>query len=187
MSAMGAKGFWRGVVVAWSVLVWCALWSDFSLANVVWGAVIGAASLRLLPVHPGAGEVTVRPLRLVAYLLYGAWSLVASSFAVAWEVVTPGNPARQGIVEAPLRNRSRGVTTMIANTVSLTPGTLTLEVRGEPPSLFVHVMQLGDPEDVRAEVRRLEDLALRAFPTVPTVPATTATTATADDATEESP
>lgn len=183
MSVMSAKWFWRVVVVAWSVLVWCALWSDFSIANVVWGAVIGAASLRLLPVHPGASEVTVRPLRLVAYLLYGAWSLVQSSAAVAWEVITPGHPVKQGIVEAPLRNRSRGVTTLIANTVSLTPGTLTLEVRREPPSLFVHVMQLGAPEDVRAEVRRLEDLALRAFPAVPTAADDTA----ADDTPEESP
>lgn len=156
----------RLVVLAWSVAVWCALWSDLSLANVLWGTVVGLGTLWVLPVHDGPRVVRVRPLRVVHYLLYALWSLVKSSAVVAWEVVTPRNRINQGIVEVPLRTTSLGVITLIANTVSLTPGTLTLEVRRQPPSLFVHIMHLRTIDEVRAEVGRLEDLAVRAFPAV---------------------
>lgn len=158
----------RAAVVGWSVAVWCALWSDLSLANVLWGTVVGLATLRLLPVHGDPPVVRVRPLRVLHYLVYGLWSLVRASAVVAWEVVTPRNRINQGIVEVPLRTTSVGVITLIANTVSLTPGTLTLEVRRQPPSLFVHIMHLRTIEEVRAEVGRLEALAVRAFPSVTT-------------------
>lgn len=154
----------NALVLVWSVAVWCALWSDFSLANVLWGAVVGVLLLWLMPVHRGGAGVRLRPLWAVAYLLNGLWSLVKSSAVVAWEVVTPVNHINQAIVEVPLRTRSVGIATLVANTVSLTPGTLTLEVRREPPALYVHIMHLRTIEDVRAEVTRLETLALRAFP-----------------------
>ena len=152
--------------VLWSVVVWCALWSDLSVANVLWGAIVGLAGLALLPARPGPAGVGVRPLWALAYLANGLWSLVVSSGVVAWEVVTPRNRLNQGIVEVPLRTRSVGVQTLVANTVSLTPGTLTLEIRREPPALYIHVLHLRSIESVRQDISRLEDLALRAFPAV---------------------
>ena len=152
--------------VAWSVVVWCALWSDLSLANVLWGAVVGVVGVLLLPTRPGPSGVRVRPLWALAYLANGLWSLVVSSGVVAREVVTPGSQINQAIVEVPLRTRSVGIATLVGNTVTLTPGTLTLEVRREPPALYVHVLHLRSVEAVRADISRLEDLALRAFPAV---------------------
>lgn len=165
---MRSSWVWRSVVVGWAVLVWVALWSDLSVANVVWGAVIGLVSLRLLPLPEREAPVTFRPLAALRYLLFAAWSLVKSSAYLAYEVVTPTNRINQAIVEVPLRTRSRGVATLVANTVSLTPGTLTLEIRRDPPALYVHIMHLGSVDELRAEIAHLEDLALAAFPDVPT-------------------
>ena len=152
--------------VAWSILVWCALWSDLSFANVVWGAVVGLLGLLMLPPKPGPSGVGVRPLWALAYLANGLWSLVVSSAVVAWEVITPGSQINQAIVEVPLRTRSVGIATLVGNTVTLTPGTLTLEIRREPPALYIHILHLRSVESVRADISRLEDLALRAFPAV---------------------
>jgi multicomponent Na+:H+ antiporter subunit E len=56
----------------------------------------------------------------------------------------------------------------VADAVTLTPGTLTVEVRREPvPVLYVHVLHLRAVEDVRADVHRLRDLAERAFGSSP--------------------
>lgn len=154
----------NSLVIAWSIGVWCALWSDLSVANVLWGAVVGVLLLWLLPVRRGDAGVRLRPLWALAYLANGLWALVKSSAVVAWEVVTPRNRINQAIVEVPLRTRSSAIATLVANTVSLTPGTVTLEVRREPPALYVHIMHLRTIEEVRAEVTRLETLALRAFP-----------------------
>lgn len=154
----------RGLWIVWSVLVWCALWSTVSVANVLWGAVIGVATVRVVPLHDAGFGVRINPLAALRYFAYAMRSLVESSAVVAWEIVTPGSRINSGIVEAPLRTHSQGVQTLVANTVSLTPGTLTLEIRQDPPSLFIHVMHLAEIDDVRAEISRLEDLAFAAFP-----------------------
>lgn len=154
----------RVLVVVWSILVWCALWSDLSVANVLWGALVGVVTQTLVPLHPRQSRIRVRPIGVVVYVLYSMWALVKSSAVVAWEVVTPVNHINQGIVAVPLRVESVAVATLIANTVSLTPGTLTLEIGRDPLTLYVHIMHLKSIEDVRAEIAVLEDYAIRAFP-----------------------
>ena len=150
-------------VVAWSVVVWTALWGSLTVANVLWGAVLGGVSLLLLPVQHKRHRVPVRVGPMLRFGLLFGWSLVKASAAVAWEVVTPGSRINEGIVAVPLRTTSPGLITLIANAVSLTPGTLTLEVGHDPPTLYVHVLQLRAIEDVRADVHHLEDVALAAF------------------------
>lgn len=152
------------VVLLWSVGVWAALWSQLTYANVLWGLVVGAVTVLLAPPAVRRHTVVPRPLRVLHLAASFAWALVRASAVVAWEVVTPGSRINQGIVAAPLRTRSPGVITLIANMISLTPGTLTLEVREQPPTLYVHVLHLRTIEQVRADIRRLEDLALSALP-----------------------
>lgn len=150
-------------VVAWSVGVWVALWGDLSATNVIVGALLGYGTLRLLPVVHKQHRLPVRLGPMVRFGAMFLWALVRASAVVAWEVVTPRNDINEGIVAIPLRTRSPGLMTLLANAVSLTPGTLTLEVREDPPTLFVHVLHLRDIEDVRADIHRLEEVALAAF------------------------
>lgn len=152
------------VVMLWSATAWVALWSEFSLANVIWGLVVGALVVVVVPLRASPRRLRVRPVALLWLVVYAAWGLVRASAVVAWEVVTPGSQIHEGIVAAPLRTTSRGVITLIANVISLTPGTITLEVREEPPTLYVHVLHLRTLDEARAEIRHLEDIAIRAFP-----------------------
>lgn len=152
------------LVMVWSALAWSALWSDFSVANIIWGLTVGGVLCIVVPLRSTSRPPVVDPLALLRFVGHFLWALVKASAVVAWEVVTPRNVLRQGIVAAPLRTRSPALTTLIANSVSLTPGTLTLEVREEPPTLFIHILHLRSIEDVREDIRHLEDLALRAFP-----------------------
>lgn len=151
-------------VMVWSATVWVALWSDLSLANVVWGLVIGAVLAVVVPTRTGARQVGVRPLALLRFAGYFVVALVQASALVAWEVITPGSRINEGIVATELRTRSPGVVTLIANAISLTPGTLTLEVHDDPPTLYVHILHLRTVEQAREDIRRLEDLAIAAFP-----------------------
>jgi multicomponent Na+:H+ antiporter subunit E len=78
-------------------------------------------------------------------------------------VIAPRHRVHTGIVAVPLRGCSDAVATLIADAISLTPGTLTLELRRRPLTLFVHALDVRDVEQVQADVRRLEVLALKAF------------------------
>ena len=119
----------------------------------------------------------------VAVLSFGLWfvrALVVANVTVAVQVLRPRLHLEQGIVAVPLRTRSPLVATFVANTITLTPGTLTVDIRPmefgcdeqdagvEPttsPVLYVHCLVTGDPAEVRAEGLALEERVVRAFGT----------------------
>jgi multicomponent Na+:H+ antiporter subunit E len=112
-----------------------------------------------------SGQIIARPLRTLHFAGYFAYKLVEATIVVARTVIVPRDRIRTGIVSVELRGCSDAVVTIIADAISHTPGTLTLEVRREPLTLFIHVLHLSDVEQVRRDVRKLEVLAVRAFGT----------------------
>lgn len=150
----------------WSLLVWVALWGDLHTGTLLTGLAVGAGVLWAVPLHhrPRQARVlTVRPLAALRFLGFFIVALARANAVVAWETVTPRNRIHQGILALPVRTRSHLVATVIGNAISLTPGTLTLEIESDPLVLYVHVLHLRDPESVRADLHRLEELAMRAF------------------------
>ncbi|MBW3664365.1 MAG: Na+/H+ antiporter subunit E [Actinobacteria bacterium] len=152
------------ITLVWSVVVWTALWGEVSVANALGGLVVGALTLWLVPVRWQPERVRIRPMAALRFLGFFAWGLLRASAVVAWEVVTPSNRIHQAIVEVPVHTTTPGVVTLIANAISLIPGTLTLEVRRDPPTLYVHVLHLQTIEETRAELGDLVDRAVNAFP-----------------------
>lgn len=88
---------------------------------------------------------------LVAYVL---WEILLSSLRVAWEVVTPRPRSRPGIIRVPLDVERPGQIALLAHLVTLTPGTLSLDVSETRDALYVHAMFLDDKE---AQVRSIKD------------------------------
>lgn len=142
--------------------IWVILWSDLSVANVASGLVVALGITIVFDVHP-EGRLIVRPVHVARFTLYLGWKLVESTVVVARAVLSPRGAVHTGIVAVPLRGCSDAVVTLIADAISLTPGTLTIEVRRDPPVLFVHALDLRDVTRVQAEIRTLEVLAVRAF------------------------
>jgi multicomponent Na+:H+ antiporter subunit E len=142
--------------------IWLALWSDVSTANVVSGLLVAALVVLLFDTWR-PGTVVIRPLRAAWFAGYFVSKLVQASLVVAHTVITPGHRIHTGIVAVPLGGSSDAIATLVAHAISLTPGTLTLEVRRNPLTLFVHALDMRDVEHVHADIRRLEVLAIRAF------------------------
>lgn len=84
-----------------------------------------------------------------------ARDLVLSSLAVTRAVLSPGAPARPRFVLVPLAHaRSDLEITLVANYITLTPGTLTVDVSPDRSTLLVHALLAGETgEDVRADIR----------------------------------
>jgi multicomponent Na+:H+ antiporter subunit E len=166
MGALGVSGL--GV---WLVAIWLLLWNDLSVANVVSGVAVAVAVLSLsrLPKSFCVGsESGDRPRVSIPHLIYfGGYvlvKLVQANLVLAWEIVTPWRDRiHTGIVAVPLRTSSDLAMTVVANVITLTPGTVTIEAKGTPPVLYVHVLHLDDIERVKAELLHLEELSVRAF------------------------
>lgn len=157
----------RPLRLLWLVALWLLLWRDPTVANVVSGVAVAVAvdAVLRLPRLDSDPRHGVRPVALLRFLVYFAWKLVEANVYLAREVVTPTNQIRTGIIAVPLSGCSPFVATVVANAITLTPGTLSLEVRdGDDPELYVHVLHLHDIERARGSVRRFTQLASDAFP-----------------------
>jgi multicomponent Na+:H+ antiporter subunit E len=148
------------VFFVWLVLLWVLLWGGFTLANVVGGAVVAGLLLALVPRAgaPANDAPRLRPLAMASLLVWFLAKLVEANLRVALEVMRPPGRTRlrPAIVSIALPGCPDGITTAVANSITLTPGTLTVEVDPEGPVLFVHVMQFESVETTRQEVYEIE-------------------------------
>lgn len=147
------------------VALWLLLMGEVSLPNVAGAVVVAAAVVALVPLRLPASRHRVHPVALVRLGAFVAWSLVTSSWAVLVTTLAP-TPARlrAGIVRVELPpSASEWVTTLVANAITLTPGTMTLGATMAPPVLQVHVLGLHDVDGFRAGVLDLHRRVDAAF------------------------
>jgi multicomponent Na+:H+ antiporter subunit E len=91
--------------------------------------------------------------RGIAFAVFFAWELVLANLRVARLVLGPRAGLRPAIVALPLDVRSDLAIQLLATTITLTPGTLSLDVSSDRRTLYVHVVDLGPAADVDAFVR----------------------------------
>jgi multicomponent Na+:H+ antiporter subunit E len=141
---------------------WAALMGAFDAATLAAGFAVGYAVL--WAVQPALGpSAYVRGLwRTVAFVIVYLADLVRSSVRVAIDVCRPTLGVCPGVVGVPLRARTDAEIAVLANLISLTPGTLSLDVSADRRVLYVHAMDLdGGPDALRRTVREgLEDRVL---------------------------
>jgi len=153
-------------VLLWITVLWVFLWGNLSVANVASGltvAVIVLAVARLPRTSSGANRGRLAHLAALHFVGFFLYKLFEANIFLAWEIVTPKNRINTGIVEVPLRTESNVATMIVANVITLTPGSLVIEAVGSPPVLYVNVLHLHDLDRVRRDLLRIEELSVRAF------------------------
>jgi len=138
-------------------LFWAIVSGAFTPGSLLTGFVLGYFILLLAKPVFGPRAYYQQAWRAVAFVGFFIKELVLSSFRVAKDVLTPNLTAIPGVVAYPLAVRGEGAITVLACTISLTPGTLSLDVSDDRTTLYVHSMYDGDrPDVVRAGLRGLE-------------------------------
>ncbi|WP_332898595.1 MULTISPECIES: Na+/H+ antiporter subunit E [unclassified Haladaptatus] len=97
------------------------------------------------------------------YVLVFLRELATANVDVAYRVLSPSMPIHPGVIEVPLRVKSDLGITTIANSITLTPGTLTMDYNEETNTLYVHAIDARDPAAIMAPIRTWEDYALVIF------------------------
>jgi multicomponent Na+:H+ antiporter subunit E len=139
--------------VALLALAWMALAGDWSLPALVFACGIGWLLLRLVRPLGGEGFLRVRLARLPGFLLYVLKEVVVANLKVAAAVVGPAGRLRPAIVAVPLAVDRDAEITLLANLITLTPGTLSLDVSSDRRTLYVHAMATTGPDELRREIR----------------------------------
>ena len=135
-------------------VVWASLVSDFSLSGLFVGFLLGYAALWIAqPLFGGPSLYHRRVFRVIRLFLFFLYELVISSIRVAWDVLTPRQRANPAIIEMPLDVESDLEILLVTNLISLTPGTLSLDVTPDRNTLIVHAMFADDPEALIVELK----------------------------------
>jgi len=133
---------------------WVTITGAFSLLNLALGVLVAIVVIYLLR-HRLARPPSVR--RIVAALVLAALfakELLLSAIGVAWLVLQPDLRARlrPAIIAFPLKLTSDAEITLLANLITLTPGTLTIDVSSDRRRLFIHVLTLDSRESLVAHI-----------------------------------
>ena len=127
--------------------VWVALTGSFDFANILFGFLLSYFLLWVITRGNGNARYFKLMPKLVAFFFFFIYELVKANLQVAYEVSTPRLNMTPGIVAVPLDIKSDFEITMLANLITLTPGTLSLDVSVDRKVMYVHSMYITNKED----------------------------------------
>ncbi|MFG0335879.1 MAG: Na+/H+ antiporter subunit E [Maioricimonas sp. JB049] len=134
-------------------MVWALASDRLSFANLLVGFVLGYIVLWVAqPVMPPSRYFQRLPvaIRFTGFFL---WQLLLSNLRVAYDVITPHLYMRPAVIAVPLDVRTDQEITLLANLITLTPGTLSLDVSEDRRFLYVHAMFVDDVEQFRHSIK----------------------------------
>lgn len=135
-------------------VTWAALTGTFTLTGLAVGFVLGSAALYLTkPLFPGCDRYFRRVWSWSKLCVLFLWELIVSSIQVVWDVLTPEHKAQPGIISVPLDVKTEMEIFLVTNLISLTPGTLSLDVTEDGKTLYIHAMFADDPDAIRQQIK----------------------------------
>ncbi len=138
---------------AFLVFAWVAVTGEVSVANLLEGAVLAGLLVLLLRVPLRRRFRFEKVPKALGLLLYFLKEILLSNAAVARSLLSPVSSLSPGIVAVPLDLKSDPQITLLATLITLTPGTLSLNVSDDRRTLYVHAMYVDDPTELVREIK----------------------------------
>ncbi|GAA0287162.1 Na+/H+ antiporter subunit E [Rhodovulum strictum] len=145
-------------------LVWLGLVNKVTLGNLVLGVALGI----VVPVMTAAywpNRPRIRnPLMAAEYALVVLWDIVVANVQVAMIILfKPNADLRSTWITVPLELTSAEAITVLAGTITMTPGTVSAMLSADSSAILVHCLHTDDPDDVRDQIkaryeRRLKEI-----------------------------
>lgn len=160
---------WKQLPLVVGLLVlWLLLWEEITVISVVTGVVLAVLVTRLLYLPPVLLSGRFNPWRGLLFGLRMMWDVTVASLQVAWRSVDLRWQPVNSIIAVPLRTHSDLVLTLTAESVSVVPGTVVVDVDRGRSVLYLHAFGTRtheDAEGARRAVLGIEERILLAMGT----------------------
>lgn len=133
---------------AWSLMI-----AEFSVASLMIGFVFGYLLLWLIQPLVGGSNYFGKVRQIIRFSLFLMKEIVRANLHVAWHVVTPSSFFKPGIIAVPLEPQSDFEATLLANILTLTPGSFSVDISTDRRVLYVHVMDVESSERTRWQLK----------------------------------
>lgn len=135
-------------------LVWAGLFGAVNPETLISGFLVSYAVLYFLSRSQQESPAYFGKVpKIFSFIAYYLWELLKSNFIVAYDVLTPQHHMKPGVVAIPIRAETDFEIALLANLITMTPGTLSLDVSDDRKTLYVHAMYIDDPDALRADIR----------------------------------
>jgi multicomponent K+:H+ antiporter subunit E len=146
-------------------VVWVLLQNEISAGMVVFGIILGIFIPWMTAIWWPDTPQGFRMGKMISYSIIVIWDILVANVQVAWIVLTvPNARLKPAWIVIPLQLKQPEAITVLAGTITLTPGTVSADLSDEGHSLLVHVLHTEDPDGVRDEIKsRYERRLLEIF------------------------
>ncbi|EMQ98820.1 Na+/H+ antiporter subunit E [Paeniglutamicibacter gangotriensis] len=151
-------------LLGWMVVVWGALWQDFTIGNLVFGLLIALVLVKVFRLPPIILSGRFNIWRAVVFGSAFMRDVVLASVEVVYLAIFRGPKTKSAIIAVSLRSESDLLVTFVGHVLTLVPGSYVVEVDRRSSTLYLHVLNVKDQTEVekaRASVMMIEERLIR--------------------------
>jgi len=134
--------------------IWVALTGSLYYSNFLFGFMIGFFILLIMNRHETDQRYFNKVPKTIGFICYFLYEMMRANIQVAYDVITPKYFFKPGIICYPLEANTDIEINLLSTMISMTPGTLILDISEDKKSLFIHVMYLKDREHFIAQIKK---------------------------------
>jgi len=139
------------IMLLWNLLlaiIWAIAIGRLTLPSLLAGLVLGYLALFFSRRVLGESNYFGKVPQVLGFIIFYIWQVILSNLRVAYDIITPTHYMHPGVIAVPLDAKTDAEITLFANLMTLTPGTLSLDLSEDRKILYVHTMYLekGDIE-----------------------------------------
>lgn len=125
-------------IILFLTIIWCGFSNNFHILNIFLGLLFSL--LINFMILKDRLDFKISLYHLIILCFYTIWELLKSSIEVAWDILTPSDKSQPKLIKITLHEHHPVAISMIINLISLTPGTLAIDIENESNTLIVHIM-----------------------------------------------
>lgn len=126
--------------------IWVALTGSLYYTNFLFGYMLGFSVLWVMNRSETDQRYFYRVPKIIGFVFYFLYQLLKANIQVAFDVVTPKYFFKPGIVKYPMAAKTDFEIQLLSMMISLTPGTLIVDISDDKKTIYIHVMYLTDAE-----------------------------------------
>ncbi len=134
-------------------MIWTLLQGRLSALDFIAGFALGYVIIGLGQRLLGSGNYSRKVVRVVRFVLFVGWDIFTASLALAWLMLQPRPKLSPAVIAIPLDVKTDLEIVLLANLITLSPGTLSVDVSNDRHTLYVHTINHDRPDEFRAQIK----------------------------------
>jgi multicomponent Na+:H+ antiporter subunit E len=140
----------------WNLLLalgWVAATGVFTFNNLIAGFILGFLVLFFTREVVDSTRYINKVWQVLGLLVFFLWELFLANMRVAYDVITPRHRMKPGVIAIPLEASTDSEITILSNLITLTPGTMSLDVSADRKVMYIHAMYIDDIDETRRKIK----------------------------------